>query len=38
MNMAGKRMDLDPKSNPLNLQVPFRILPGRLSVILFIKE
>lgn len=30
--MNGKRIDMDPKNNPLNLTVPFRILPGRLSV------
>jgi len=32
MGPNGKRIDMDPKNNPLNLQVPFRILPGRLSV------
>jgi len=31
-SITGKRIDLDPRTNPLALQVPFRILPGRLSV------
>jgi len=28
----GKRLDLDPKTNPFKVVIPFRILPGRLSV------
>ena len=33
--MGGKRLDLDPKNNPLNIIIPFRVIPGRLSVILY---
>jgi protein phosphatase 2C family protein 2/3 len=32
LGVGGKRLDLDPRYNPFKITIPFRVLPGRLSV------